>query len=66
VVEEEEREVELTERIIYLFFFGLTSGYLCLKRASKDVALSFLFFGATAPVWALAYLHETHRFTSVF
>jgi hypothetical protein len=24
------------------------------------------FFGATAPIWALAYLHETLRFTSVF
>jgi hypothetical protein len=26
----------------------------------------FFFFGATAPIWALAYLHETLRFTSVF
>jgi hypothetical protein len=25
----------------------------------------FFSFGATAPVWALAYLHETLRFTSV-
>jgi hypothetical protein len=24
------------------------------------------FFGARAPIWALAYLHETLRFTSVF
>jgi hypothetical protein len=23
-------------------------------------------FGATAPIWALAYLHETLRFTSVY
>jgi hypothetical protein len=23
------------------------------------------FFGATAPIWALACLHETFRFTSV-
>jgi hypothetical protein len=22
--------------------------------------------GATAPIWALAYLHETLRFTSIF
>jgi hypothetical protein len=28
--------------------------------------LLFFFFGATAPVWALAYLHETLRFISVF
>jgi hypothetical protein len=26
----------------------------------------FFSFGATAPIWALAYLHETLRFTSVF
>jgi hypothetical protein len=26
----------------------------------------FFFFGATAPIWVLAYLHETLRFTSVF
>jgi hypothetical protein len=26
----------------------------------------FFFFGATARIWALAYLHETLRFTSVF
>jgi hypothetical protein len=30
--------------------------------------LANLFFsiGATAPIWALAYLHETLRFTSVY
>jgi hypothetical protein len=27
---------------------------------------TLFFFGATAPIWALAYLHETLRFTSVF
>jgi hypothetical protein len=27
----------LTERIIYFFFFGLTSDYLALKTASKCV-----------------------------
>jgi hypothetical protein len=26
----------------------------------------FFFFGATALIWALAYLHETFRFTSVY
>jgi hypothetical protein len=26
----------------------------------------YIFIGATAPIWALAYLHETLRFTSVF
>jgi hypothetical protein len=26
----------------------------------------FFFFGATAPIWAFAYLHETLRFTLVF
>jgi hypothetical protein len=28
--------------------------------------LFFFSFGATAPIWALAYLHETLRFTSVY
>jgi hypothetical protein len=27
---------------------------------------AIFFYGATAPIWALAYLHETLRFTSVF
>jgi hypothetical protein len=27
---------------------------------------SFFSFGATAHIWALAYLHETFRFTSVY
>jgi hypothetical protein len=26
----------------------------------------FFSFGATAPIWALAYLHETLRFTLVY
>jgi hypothetical protein len=26
----------------------------------------FFSYGATAPIWTLAYLHETLRFTSVF
>jgi hypothetical protein len=26
----------------------------------------FFFFGAIAPIWTLAYLHETLRFTSVY
>jgi hypothetical protein len=31
------------------------------------VGLQFFFpFGATAPIWALAYLRETLRFTSVY
>jgi hypothetical protein len=29
----------------------------------KDIVF---FFGATAQIWTLAYLHETLRFTSVF
>jgi hypothetical protein len=39
-----------------------------LLNISKNVsneAYTF-FFDATAPIWALAYLHETLRFTSVF
>jgi hypothetical protein len=26
----------------------------------------FFYFGATAPIWALAYLRETLRFTTVY
>jgi hypothetical protein len=31
----------------------------------EDIFL-FFSFGATAHIWALAYLHETFRFTSVY
>jgi hypothetical protein len=31
-----------------------------------DATSDTLFFGATAPISTLAYLHETLRFTSVF
>jgi hypothetical protein len=34
-----------------------------IKRPRKIIAS---FFGATAYIWALAYLHETFRFTSVY
>jgi hypothetical protein len=41
--------------------------YLCmLIRWAGHILPTFFFFGATAPIWALAYLHETLRFTSVF
>jgi hypothetical protein len=33
---------------------------------SHGTLKDFFFFGATAPIWALAYLHETLRFTSVY
>jgi hypothetical protein len=42
-------------------FFGLLCSPCPIKESRR-----FFFFGATAPVWALAYLHETLRFTSVF
>jgi uncharacterized membrane protein len=32
----------------------------------KYVAVFFFFFGATAPIGALAYFHKTLRFTSVY
>jgi hypothetical protein len=36
--------------------------------ATRTVSLIHIFFpiGATAPIWALAYLHKILRFTSVF
>jgi hypothetical protein len=34
----------------------------------EPAGINYIFspFGATAPIWALAYLHETLRFTSVY
>jgi hypothetical protein len=41
-----------------------------LSKSSRPVLgpiqRHFFFFGATAPIWALAHLHETLRFTSIF
>jgi hypothetical protein len=37
-----------------------------LGEQVHNVLLKVFFFDATAPIWALAYLHETLRFTSVF
>jgi hypothetical protein len=37
-----------------------------LKEKFHDIETKFFFFDAVAPIWALAYLHETLRFTSVF
>jgi hypothetical protein len=45
---------------------------LCKRETSlpgieTQVRVAYIFFfGATAPIWALAYLHETLRFTLVF
>jgi hypothetical protein len=59
-----------------LFILQNTVLYQMLSRSAKLEAvsvpishglvffsLSFFSFGATAPIWALAYLHETLRFT---
>jgi hypothetical protein len=45
-------------------FFGSESE-LYFNFQMHWVALSFP-FGATAPIWALAYLHEALRVTSVY
>jgi hypothetical protein len=37
-----------------------------LEDDCQNTKLIFFSFGATAPIWALAYLHETFRFTSVY
>jgi hypothetical protein len=39
---------------------------LCLIYFIFSDQVQFFTFGATAPIWALAYLHETLRFTSVY
>jgi hypothetical protein len=33
------------------------------KGGKDSTQLHFFSFGATAPIWALAYLHETPHFT---
>jgi hypothetical protein len=43
--------------------------HLRMNRSSLNGSLVhriFFSYGATAPIWALAYLHETLRFTSVY
>jgi hypothetical protein len=47
----ETKQVEIAINTSYNYGFGI---------------LSLLPYGATAPIWAFAYLHETLRFTSVF
>jgi hypothetical protein len=38
--------------------------YQC--HLGRIVLHDFFLFGATAPIWALAYLHEILRFTTVY
>jgi hypothetical protein len=38
----------------------------CGRVLSTLYEMNFFPIGATAPIWALAYLHETLRFTSVY
>jgi hypothetical protein len=42
--------------------------YFLLDSINEVLSTSYVFFflGAAAPIWAMAYLHETLRFTSVF
>jgi hypothetical protein len=51
-------------------FFALKFGIIALKSIFFYVAYVavnnvFFSFGATTPIWALAYLHETLRFASI-
>jgi hypothetical protein len=39
--------------------------YIVLLPKQHITEYFFFSFGTTAPIWALAYLHETLRFTSV-
>jgi hypothetical protein len=45
---------------------NLTAGKWSVISGMAIFVPIFFFFGATAPICALAYLHETLRFTSVF
>jgi hypothetical protein len=40
--------------------------YVIWKFPVVSPIIAAFFFGSTAPIWALAYLHETLRFTSVY
>jgi hypothetical protein len=42
--------------------------HAALNNLDENLELKNIFFsfGATAPIWAMAYLHEIFRFTSVF
>jgi hypothetical protein len=55
---------------LYVSFYdsqGYGGGILTrLYKGIADSYLHFFPFGATAHIWALAYLHETFRFTSVY
>jgi hypothetical protein len=50
---------------LHPIFSGLQSIGMIYGKCSRSHIL-FFFFGATALIWALAYLHETLRFTSVY
>jgi hypothetical protein len=55
----------LAELILLISFnhlFGKQPSELLIQSKHISVVGIFL-FGATAPIWALAYLHETLRFT---
>jgi hypothetical protein len=54
------------DKIIQLILqYLITSSEIKAKLNWGNISYLFFFFGATAPIWALAYLHETLRFTSV-
>jgi hypothetical protein len=61
----EEHRLKLFVNRVFRRIFGakrdeITGGWR--KLHNED----FFLFGATAPIWALAYFHETLRFNSVF
>jgi hypothetical protein len=39
---------------------------MTLVGGEYNFSFIFFLFGAAAPIWALAYLHETLHFTSVY
>jgi hypothetical protein len=52
--------------LIGLYISVVHVPYLVRSAVRNTFRLSFHPFGATARIWALAYLHETLRFTSVY
>jgi hypothetical protein len=51
---------------IVLLFSNHTQVRYVTAQNPSILVQNFFFFGATAPIWALAYFHETLHFTSVY
>jgi ATP/maltotriose-dependent transcriptional regulator MalT len=65
-VNKQNTEANLEEMKTTVSAYRKTIEAILEKMKGCREATHFFFFGARAPTWALAYLHVTLRFTSVF